>query len=301
MGLPRIAPYPMPDPAALPEPRIAWTIEPHRAALLVHDMQAHFLAAFDAEREPVPALVANVAALAAACRAAGVPVLYSAQPPGQTPEQRGLLQDVWGDGIPAGTGAEAILDAVAPRPGEEVITKWRYSALVRTDLAARLRALGRDQLIVCGIYAHIGVIMTAAHAFMEDIRSVIAADAVADFSAEQHRAALAWAGSCTAGIAATADLIAQIGAGADATGPAGVDLERMRADVLAALDDPPAALGDDDDLIDLGLDSIRVMALLNRWREAGLPLSAEDLIEAEPTLGGWWAAAQEAAARAGAR
>lgn len=295
MGLPRIAPYPMPGTDALPAPKVAWTVDPARAVLLVHDMQAHFLAAFDVEREPIPELVANITALAGACRAAGVPVIYSAQPAGQTPEQRGLLGPVWGEGIPGGSGGEEILPALAPRPGDEVVTKWRYSALVRTVLLDRLRALGRDQLVVCGIYTHIGIAMTAAHAFMEDVRSVIAADAVADFSAHEQLTTLEWAGSCCAGITPTAVLLEQIGA--DAPAAAGVDLERMRADVLAALDDPPAALGDHDDLLDLGLDSLRLMSLVSAWRAAGLALATEDLIEAEPTLAGWWEAARGAAAR----
>lgn len=296
MGLPRITPYPMPDPAALPDAKVTWTVDPARGALLVHDMQAHFLAAFDAEREPIPELVANIRRLTDACRAAGMPVLYSAQPAGQAPDQRGLLGPVWGEGIPGGSGGEEILPALAPHPGDVVITKWRYSALVRTDLLQRLRAAGRDQLVVCGIYTHIGIAMTAAHAFMEDVQSVIAADAVADFSAEEQVTTLAWAGSCCAGVTPTHALVTQIGGAATSSNGA-VDIERMRADLLGVLEDPPAALGDHDDLLDLGLDSLRVMALVTRWREAGLGLSAEDLIEAEPTLAGWWEAAQAAAAR----
>ncbi len=295
MGLPRIAPYPMPDPAALPEAAIDWTIDPARAALLVHDMQTHFLAAFDVAREPIPELVANVRRLIDACHAAGVPVLYSAQPAGQTPDQRGLLQPVWGDGIPGASGGDRILPAIAPGADDEVVTKWRYSALVRTDLRERLRAKGRDQLVVCGIYTHIGIAMTAAHAFMEDLESVIAADAVADFTAEEQVTALTWAGSCCAGVAATATLVRQI-RGTAGTPTAVVDRERMRADLLGILADPPAELGDHDDLLDLGLDSLQVMALVTRWREAGLTLSTEDLIEAEPTLAGWWEAATAVAA-----
>ncbi len=294
MGLPRIAPYPMPDPAALPDPKVSWIVDPARAALLVHDMQAHFLAAFDVEREPIPELVANIRALIDACRSAGVPVLYSAQPAGQTPDQRGLLGPVWGEGIPGGTGGEEILPALAPETGDEVVTKWRYSALVRTDLLERLRARGRDQLVVCGIYTHIGIAMTAAHAFMEDVQSVIAADGVADFSAQEQLTTLAWAGSCCAGVAATSVLVEQITGTASAVT---IDLERMRADVLATLEEPPAELADHDNLMDLGLDSLRLMALIGRWREAGLPLATEDLIEEEPTLAAWWDAAQRVAAR----
>lgn len=297
MGLPRIAPYPMPAAAALPAPRVAWPLEPPRAALLVHDMQAHWLGRFDMDAEPIPTLIANIAALAGACRAAGVPVIYTMQPAGQTAAQRGLLGPVWGEGIPAGSGGEAIVAPVAPAPGDEVIVKRRYSALVGTDLQARLRALGRDQLLVCGVYAHIGVALTAGHAFTEDLRAVIVADAVADFSAEEHVRTLEWAGGCCAGIAATGAILAALGGDA----PRGIDRERMRADILAALDDPPAALGDDDDLLDLGLDSISLMALVGAWQEAGLALTAEDIIEAEPTLAAWWAAAERAAGRTAAR
>ncbi|MGD9483868.1 isochorismatase family protein [Streptomyces sp. TRM70308] len=197
MALPAITPYPMPTADALPANRVAWKADAARAVLLVHDLQNHFLSAYDTAAEPVPALLDHVARLCRRARALGVPVLYTAQPGGQTPAERGLQQDFWGPGLPADPRAEAIADAVAPAAGDTVVTKWKYSAFVRTDLADRLRALGRDQLVLTGVYAHIGVLMTAADAWMRDLQAFVVADAVADFSAQEHATALRWAaGRC---------------------------------------------------------------------------------------------------------
>ena len=67
---------------------------------------------------------------------------------------------------------------------------------------------------------------------------------------------------------------------------AGVDLERMRADVAQALEESPEAIGDHDDLLDRGLDSIRLMSLVESWRAGGTELSFIDLAET-PTLDAW--------------
>ena len=45
--------------------------------------------------------------------------------------------------------------------------------------------------------------------------------------------------------------------------------ESLRADIAALLHEAPDEIGGDDDLIDLGLDSMRAMALLTRWAQAG--------------------------------
>ncbi|MGW5937794.1 isochorismatase family protein [Streptomyces celluloflavus] len=194
MALPAIAPYPMPTPDALPAQRVDWTVDPSRAVLLVHDLQNYFLRAFTEGAAPLTELLENVGRLTAACRAAGIPVVYSAQPAGQSPAQRGLQQDFWGPGLPAEPAdAAAIAAPVAPQPGDTLLTKWKYSAFARTDLGEQLAGLGRDQLVVVGVYAHIGVLMTACDAWMRDIQAFVVADAVADFSAADHQQALRWA------------------------------------------------------------------------------------------------------------
>ncbi|AWZ10087.1 isochorismatase [Streptomyces sp. ICC1] len=182
----------MPDRSALPRARATWAIDPGRAALLVHDMQNHFVGDLPTDRSPVVELVENIEALRALAAALGMPVVFTAEPAAQPPGRRGLAADIWGPGIGDGTDA-AIIPPLTPRPGEHVLANVRHNAFLRTHLGSLLRSEGRDQLIVCGVHAHLGVLLTAADAFMNDIQPFVVADAVADFSAEEHTMALRWA------------------------------------------------------------------------------------------------------------
>ncbi len=64
-------------------------------------------------------------------------------------------------------------------------------------------------------------------------------------------------------------------------------LEQLRADIAAILEDAPLP-GDDDNLLDSGLDSMRAMNLAMQWEEQGVPLDFTDLAEA-PTIAELWA------------
>lgn len=209
MAIPPIAPYPMPTEP--PENSVRWTPDPRRTVLLIHDMQNYFLDAFPAGRSPTVELTANVLALREYCCSAGVPVVYSAQPGAQEPADRGLLSDFWGPGIGADPREAQIIEPLEPRPGDVRLTKWRYSAFQRTGLAEFLAGHGRDQLVICGVYAHIGVLMTACEAFMRDIETFVVADAVADFSAEHHAMALTYAASRCAVTMTTGRLVGELG------------------------------------------------------------------------------------------
>lgn len=284
MTIPKIATYPMPAASAMPANRVNWAPDPARAVLLIHDMQDYFLDFFDNAAAPIPALLAHIGQLRAACDAAGVPVVYTAQPAQQSKLERGLLNDWWGPGLTAQPQRAGIASALAPRAQDTVLVKWRYSAFVSSDLLARMRAQGRDQLIVCGVYAHIGCLMTCADAFMHDIEPFLVGDALADFSAEQHAMALDY-------VAQRCGVVTSAGQVATALRPRTAlpsTPAALRAEVAALLAVPASDLPDDDNLLYSGLDSIRLMSLVERWRRAGSTISFVELAET-PTLAQWWA------------
>ena len=218
MALPKIAPYSYREQEH--QNRVNWRVDPARAALLVHDMQGYFVRAFELERDgqhlpdaQINIAIANIRRLLDAAHAANIPVYYTAQPPRQNPADRRLLTDFWGDGLQDDENAR-ILDELAPTEADTVLTKWRYSAFVRSPLEEQLKDLGRDQLIIGGIYAHIGCLTTALEAFMRDIQPFMVADAFADFTEKEHRMACEYASGRCARVLNTAEVLENINTGA---------------------------------------------------------------------------------------
>jgi len=191
MSIPKIADYPLPDMDSFPANRVDWKIEPSRAVLLIHDMQVYFLRFYAPDSPLIAGVLQNLVHLREWADRHQVPVVYTAQPTVQSASERALLNDMWGPGLTtAAPETQAIVPALAPREGDLVLTKWRYSAFQKTDLLARMQGWTRDQLIIGGVYAHIGCMVTAVDAFMQDIKAFLVADAVADFSASEHTMAL---------------------------------------------------------------------------------------------------------------
>ncbi len=301
MAIPKIQPYALADVETTPINRADWQLDPARAVLLVHDMQNYFLDFYDRDREPITELVPNIQRLREVCKGVGVPVVYTAQPGNQSPQDRALLTDFWGPGLPDDAPTQAIDAGVQPDGDDMQYTKWRYSAFQRTPLHGFMREQGRDQLIVCGVYAHIGILATSLEAFMSDIQTFVVGDAVADFSAAEQSMALNYVAQRCGVVALLDNAIAMLrnATHAPTSDPSKLplNLATMKLQIADSLGISVDEVGDDENLMYLGLDSIRLMSLLETWREIGADVSFAELAEST-SVGTWWALIEQRLATA---
>ncbi|MGG7102491.1 isochorismatase family protein [Rhodococcus sp. 24CO] len=209
MAIPPIAGYVLPRRDEVSADRVAWQLDPSRCALLIHDMQRYFIDAYNTGEEPINTATANMVAIRDACVRAGIPVVYTMQPGDQHPSRRGILADFWGEGMTTGRDTE-VIDALTPGESDIEVTKWRYSAFQRTDLRQLLARVGRDQLIVTGVYAHMGCMLSAAEAFMSDVEPFMVSDATADFSRDEHLMGLEYVAKRCGRVFTAADVLGAI-------------------------------------------------------------------------------------------
>ena len=285
MAIPKIASYKIPQSETFPENTVGWKIDPKKAVVLVHDLQTYFLNFFDKTKSPVPELLENVRQVLDNARAANIPVVYTAQPANQEPNERALLTDFWGAGLTQDTD---IALEVSPQAGDIQYTKWRYSAFKKTPLLQWMQEEQRDQLIIVGVYGHIGILSTALDAFMLDIKPFVIGDAIADFSEEDHLHTLKYVAGRSGCMKSVNEFIKTM---KPSDSSSALSLESMRKDVADILDVDLDEVDVDENLIFLGLDSIRVMTLHSRWKALGFNVELAEMV-ALHTIKDWWEATQ---------
>lgn len=196
-GIPDIQSYLMPTSSEVPKNIPTWAIDAHRVILLVHDMQQYFVKHIPLDN-PRAVLIKNISSIRNRCEKLNIPVVFTAQNGGMNASERGLLKYFWGEGMKVDRDDRRIIEELAPTEKNWLFPKWRYSAFFKSDLLRKMRQAQRDQLIICGIYAHIGVLCTAIESFSHDIQTFLVSDAIADFSKTHHLMALRYAAQCCA-------------------------------------------------------------------------------------------------------
>jgi nicotinamidase-related amidase len=167
-------------------------IDPSTTAVLAMDFQTLIVDGYATGKE---ALLSRTAELLDAARTAGVMVIYVVvgfrpgfpEVSARNMSFSGIKQS--GRFAP-GAADVAIHAAVAPKPGEVVVTKHRVSAFAGTDLDMILRANGIETLVLAGIATSGVVLSSLRHAADADYRVMVVEDCCSDRDEEVHRVLL---------------------------------------------------------------------------------------------------------------
>jgi nicotinamidase-related amidase len=156
--------------------------------LLVMDVQRGVVERFADDPGYLPRLHRAVAA----ARASGIPVVYVTvgfRPghPEVSARNRSFSAVASAGRFADGDPAAEIHPAVAPGPGDLVVTKRRVSAFTGSDLDVLLRGLGAGTLVLTGIATSGVVLSTLRQAADLDYRLVVLADGCLDADPEVHQ------------------------------------------------------------------------------------------------------------------
>lgn len=154
------------------------TLDPN-TALIVVDLQKGIVAFPVAH--PIGDVVARSAALAAAFRRHGLPVVLvnvTGGAPGRADQMMagGAFPPDFADLVPE-------LDQ---QPADHLVTKKTWGAFTGTDLEAYLRGEGVTQVVIVGVATSIGVESTARFAHELGFSVTLATDAMTDLKREAH-------------------------------------------------------------------------------------------------------------------
>jgi gluconolactonase len=198
-------------------------LDPKRSALVIQDLQNDVMiegGAFADSGAPAHAtaqnVVGNVADLAAACRAAGVPVIhiwYIVEPGATGLKQNApLFQGVKeANALVRGTWGAAPAEGLEPQDGDHVVEKMRMNGFYETRLDILLRGLGAEQLIISGAWTNMSIEHTARHGADAGYDVVVASDGTSTTGEEWQNAALNYAMTNVAKVATCAEIKAALG------------------------------------------------------------------------------------------
>lgn len=157
-------------------------VQRDRAALVVVDMENDFVHGPMAV-SGADALVARLAPLLEAARSARVPVIFVTQALRAGGEDVGGLERFDevrnGSALREGTTGVDVVSELGARADDLYVVKRRFGAFFGTDLDLLLRSRGVQQVIVCGISAHVCCDTTVREAFQLGYDPLYVVDGVA--------------------------------------------------------------------------------------------------------------------------
>jgi ureidoacrylate peracid hydrolase len=175
-------------------------VEPDRTALLVIDLQKGEYNPDKIAAEPQHAylferigevVIPNGQKLLAACRAAGVEVIYTVvEALTLDGRDRSLDYKVSGIFFPKGSRGAEVLDELQPLPNEIVIPKTSSSLFNSTNFEYVLRNLGVEYVMVMGIMTDQCVETAVRDGCDRGFMMTLIDDACATFSEQRHKEAL---------------------------------------------------------------------------------------------------------------
>jgi gluconolactonase len=199
-------------------------LDASRCVMLIQDLQNDVMidgGAFAETGSPQHAkdqnVVENVAGLAAACRAKGVPVIhvwYVVEPgaPGlklNAPLFQGVKDT---NGLVRGTWGAAPADGLEPHDEDFVVEKMRMSAWQGTRLENMLAGLGRDTIIVTGAWTNMSIEHTSRTGADKGFTMVVPEDGCSTMNADWHNASINYALQNVSTVTSCAAVKAALGA-----------------------------------------------------------------------------------------
>jgi nicotinamidase-related amidase len=161
-----------------------------QAALLLIDMQKESRYGI----EGVDEAVAAAEGVIAACRTAGVPVVYTRHVNRRDGVGVSIGEVFDAEDLPvyypAETDAIKIFDAIEPQPRDVVIDKHRWSGFHGTSLDLILRSLGARELFIGGFTTDCCVLTSVYDAYARDYRVSLVPDMCAATNMGSHHAAI---------------------------------------------------------------------------------------------------------------
>jgi ureidoacrylate peracid hydrolase len=136
-------------------------------------------------------ILPNMTRLQAACRTAGVEVMYTViENLTQDGRDRSLDYRITGFNVPSGSWDAQVLDEIAPGGDEIVFSKTSSNVFVSTNIDYVLRNMGKRQLVISGLITDQCISSAVRDACDLGYLVTLVTDACASYTPERHDFAL---------------------------------------------------------------------------------------------------------------